>query len=50
MRKMETNYENFEEIEFDDDGSGKIFGECLWKNLKNKVQNDDSSDGVTTEE
>lgn len=50
VRRMETNYENFEEVEFDEEGAGKIFGECLWKDLKNKVQNDDSSDEVSTEE
>lgn len=50
VRRMELYYENFEEVEFDEEGAGKIFGECLWKDLKNKIQNDDSSDDTMSEE
>jgi len=50
VRRMENYYEKFEEAEFDEEGAGKIFGECLLKDLKNKIQNDDSSDDSKSEE
>jgi hypothetical protein len=38
VRRMETNYENFEESEYDYEGLGEIFSQCFIKELSNTLK------------
>ena len=50
VRRLELYYVNFEEAEFDEQGAAKIVAECMWKDIKNKIQNENSSDETIPEE
>ena len=44
VRRLETNYVNFEEAEFDEEGVAKIFSQCCLKEIKEELKEQETED------